>query len=58
MFLWSRKHAQNRNFAKRSLGFFFFIFLLMANEGKSEEEDEEWGLVYIGGKTELIRSFG
>ena len=32
-----------------------FLFLLMANEDKSEE-DEEWGLVYIGGEKELIRS--
>ena len=49
------KTCTEQELCKEVSGLVFLLFLLMANEDESEE-DEEWGLVYIGGEKELIRS--
>ena len=52
---WVEKTCAGQKLFRRVSGsLVIFLFLLTMN--KREEEDEEGGLVYIGGKTKLIRS--
>ena len=52
---WVEKTCAGQKLLEKVSGFLVvFLFLLTMN--KHEEEDEEWGLVYIGGNMELIRS--
>ena len=51
----AEKTCAGQKLLKKVSGF-LVVFLFWLTMNKREEEDEEWGLVYIGGKMELIRS--
>ena len=52
---WVEKTCAGQKLLKKVSGF-LVVSLFWLTMNKREEEDEEWGLVYIGGKKELIGS--